>query len=237
MTKLRLTSLLLAALILPTTASGLDALGLRPYVAGDFAAPMDQPGAWPLRLWPDGESFDGAYADDATTVHWAYAFGMRPDADRFDPGQSLYLVVGGNDIYHDDWHTSYETNMLYIITRALELGLERVVIVSSPQNFAWVDNPPLHAIVNDMLGYFAEVDARICAMSEVVYCVDVFELLDSPEHYQPDGLHLSDQGHQVVADAYLTQVPEPSATALLAAGLLFLPLLQRASRRRQGTQG
>ena len=236
MRHLFLTIMASMALLLPSTAASRDAFGLNPYVIGDFAPSWEAgtPVAWPVRLWGSTENFDGLAVDDAWAAHWSSAFWLR--TERFAPGQSLYIQAGSNDAMMGGWEgwEGYEASMWFIVTRALELGIEKVVIVSSPHNFVWAETPILHSMLNDLLALEAEIDRQICAASEDVYCVDVFGLLDSPDHYLPDGIRLSDQGHETIADEYLIQVPEPSETLLLVAGLIFLPLLQRASRKAQG---
>lgn len=229
--------LMFVALLLPATATSLDTFGLSPNVVGDFvpawelpapegSAPAEEiPEAWPLRLWGSEENFDGLAVSSATTEQWAYVFWIRTEP--FDPGQSLYIQVGSNDVLNFGWE-DYEGCMLFIVTRALALGIEKVVIVSSPQNFAWVETPPMHAAVNAVLDYEADIDADICARSEEVDCIPAFDFLNGAQYYQSDGLHLSAEGHEAI----VTYVPEPSEPALLAAGLLLLPALQRAARRR-----
>ncbi len=228
--------LLSLGLFLPTTATSLDAFGLTPYVIGGFVPAWETapPQAWPSLLWGSGEDFDGFTAEDSETCDWAAVFWLR--TEMFEPGQSMYIQVGSNDALSFGWE-EYEGCMRFIVARALALGIVKVVLVSSPPNFAWAEAPAMHAAINAVMEYEAAIDREICATNEDVYCVDAFGSLDLIEHYMPDGMHLSAQGHQIVADEYLIQVPEPSATALLAAGLLFLPLLRRASRRREGIQG
>jgi hypothetical protein len=216
------------ALLAPTTASSLDAFGLSPIVIGDFAPGLDAttPEAWPVRLW--AENFSGFTAEDARATHWAAMFWLR--SERFAPGQSLYVQVGSNDPGYLDWE-SYEASMAFIALRALELGIEKVVIVSSPQRFTWVHDPDLHAMVNDFLEWEADIDAEICAASEDVHCVPVFGLLDNAQHYEPDGMHLSDEGHRVIEEGYVTYVPEPDETTGLVACMSLLWVLGRLRDR------
>ena len=223
------------ALFMPTTAASLDAFGLTPYVIGDFAPAWESapPQAWPILLWGSAENFDGFTAEDATVCEAAAAFWLR--TERFEPGQSLWVQVGSIDAPYLDWD-GYEGCMWFIVARSMELGIEKVVLVSSPPNFGWTEVPAVHSMLNEFLEYEAAIDEEICEATEDVYCVNVLGPLDSPEYYLPDGIHLSAQGHQIVADEYVIQLPEPSATALLAAGLLALPLLRHASRRRKETQ-
>ncbi len=114
----------------------------------------------------------------------------------------------------------YAERMAEMVDNLLEDGARRVVVMSAPRNFATTD-PAIH----NRLQAYREVTLDLCEPpGDRIECgPDVWQLL-GPEHFAPNNVHPTGEGHAIIAEELAIVIPEASAPI---AALLVLAFLRR----------
>jgi hypothetical protein len=139
--------------------------------------------------------------------------------------ENWWLLIGSNDIARGT-HPFYEENVRSLLSEMHSLGARQIHLMHSPPLWEGFGGP--QKVVPELLEQ-REIDLSICLDTGYVVCgPDLYDLLDQREHFTYDGVHMSELGKQVTADAV---VPEPAAAASLLAALLALLVVARLRTR------
>jgi len=181
---------------------------------------------WPVRAFGE-DQFTWAIAGASAG---SYVANCRPDCPWLTgaaPDDVWWIMVGTNELDRDPSATveSYGRNLLRIIEL---IPSQDIRLISSPQVYQWpfLDRAAQAALLDQQ----AWMDRAICeAIARVTCVVDLRLKLDFVTDYHWDGVHLSDAGHQRVADLVRATIPEPRTSLLCSVGLA---MLARAGRGR-----
>ena len=181
---------------------------------------------WPERAFGD-DQITWAIPGASAGTYVANCASGCPWLVGVEPGDTWWLMMGTNELDRDPNATvlSYGESLLALIDL---IPSDDIRLISSPQvyQWPWLDRAAQAALLDQQ----AWMDHAICDLLDHVTCVaDLRLVLDFTTHYHWDGIHLSDAGHQRVADVVLP--PEPGAGLRLGWGLACLVLLQRCRRR------
>ncbi|MGB5812034.1 MAG: PEP-CTERM sorting domain-containing protein [Polyangiales bacterium] len=197
------------------------------HVIGDSLSRTPEPGVpWPVVAF--GESVDnhaigGAssfdfidFCDGPFGCFWAQG----------EPDDTFLILIGHNDFQDvPDWQPADYTNNILTMADTIEFysGSTNIGIISSP--YVWPRFGDNREPQNERIDIQAQLDQIMCESDARLTCiVDLrFELFDDGD-YIWDGVHFTQQGHDVVAALV---VPEPSTGLLTGAGVLTLALLRR----------
>ncbi len=122
----------------------------------------------------------------------------------------------------------YGSRMEGLAIRALSEGAGGVMLMTPPSSSTGSLQTPESILLE---GYRDEIIRITSQVAGVELGPDLWSLLEHPNHFKPDGVHLSNLGHELVASALIESmvvVPEPGLPVLIGLGLLKLALAHRS---------